>query len=187
MGLFDDDDLELDAWLDALPKYPSCVADLNEANVQAIFDRCSVIKDINERVAAQLFFMRLGYDEKEAITIYFDKDILLKNKKHIEYLYGQLSIVHSGEYILKASPIAKFVENYNGESWTQNKRALLDLLYLGSNQAVSSLSPFFRQVDDVQYGDVARISPAIKPTLSPKDPAFPAWWEEHKEEWSEPK
>ena len=23
----------------------------------------------------------------------------------------------------------------------------------------------------------------ITPTLSPKDPAFPAWWEQHKAEW----
>ena len=23
----------------------------------------------------------------------------------------------------------------------------------------------------------------VLPTLSPKDPAFPAWWEEHKAEW----
>lgn len=27
----------------------------------------------------------------------------------------------------------------------------------------------------------------ILPTLSPKDPNFPAWWEEHKSEWEEPK
>ena len=27
----------------------------------------------------------------------------------------------------------------------------------------------------------------ITPTLSPKDPAFPAWWEAHKGEWEEPK
>ena len=42
MGLFDDDDLELDELLDAVKKYPSCVAELNEANVQAIFNRCPV-------------------------------------------------------------------------------------------------------------------------------------------------
>ena len=38
MGLFDDDDLELDELLDAVKKYPPCVAELTEANVQAIFD-----------------------------------------------------------------------------------------------------------------------------------------------------
>lgn len=26
----------------------------------------------------------------------------------------------------------------------------------------------------------------LRPTLSPKDPNFPAWWEEHKSEWEEP-
>ena len=29
------------------------------------------------------------------------------------------------------------------------------------------------------------IAPAVRPTLSPKDPAFPAWWEEHKGEWED--
>lgn len=27
----------------------------------------------------------------------------------------------------------------------------------------------------------------IIPTLSPKDPNFPEWWEKHKSEWEEPK
>ena len=27
----------------------------------------------------------------------------------------------------------------------------------------------------------------MNPTLSPKDPAFQAWWEAHKGEWEEPK
>lgn len=27
----------------------------------------------------------------------------------------------------------------------------------------------------------------IQPTLSPKDPNFPEWWEKHKSEWEEPK
>ena len=29
------------------------------------------------------------------------------------------------------------------------------------------------------------MAPAVKPTLSPKDPAFPAWWEAHKAEWED--
>lgn len=31
--------------------------------------------------------------------------------------------------------------------------------------------------------DTTIISSDITPTLSPKDPAFPAWWETHKSEW----
>ncbi len=26
----------------------------------------------------------------------------------------------------------------------------------------------------------------LNPTLSPRDPNFPAWWEEHKAEWEQP-
>ena len=31
------------------------------------------------------------------------------------------------------------------------------------------------------------ISSELKPTLSPEDPNFPAWWEEHKSEWEDKK
>ena len=31
--------------------------------------------------------------------------------------------------------------------------------------------------------DTARFLKQVRPTLSPKDPAFPAWWEAHKSEW----
>ena len=34
-----------------------------------------------------------------------------------------------------------------------------------------------------KYNDTTIISSDITPTLSPKDPAFPAWWETHKSEW----
>lgn len=30
------------------------------------------------------------------------------------------------------------------------------------------------------------ISISITPTLSPKDPNFPEWWEQHKAEWETP-
>ena len=40
MGLFDDDDFELDELLDSVISYPSCVAELNGGIVQEIFSRC---------------------------------------------------------------------------------------------------------------------------------------------------
>ena len=90
VGLFDDDDLELDELLDAVKKYPPCVAELNEANVQAIFHRCLATDDTpKEQVSRSILFSRtLGYKPEDEIVFYFNKDKLLDNKKNIEYLFG---------------------------------------------------------------------------------------------------
>ena len=54
----------------------------------------------------------------------------------------------------------------------------MKLLYLGASVEVSLVAPFSKE-----YGDTTRINPIITPTLSLKDPSFPAWWEAHKAEW----
>mgnify|MGYP006864514348 CR=1 FL=1 len=156
--------------------------DLNEDNVQAIFNRCLYSTDSKERSEARLFYTRLGYSEEEANPIYFDKDILIENKPNIEYLYGQLDSVHTGKYKTESQTIKDFIKSYTQKNWSQNKGILLELLYLASNVEVSILSPF-NKAD----GDTTRIRPDIKETLSPKDPNFPEWWEKHKSEWEEPK
>lgn len=38
-----------------------------------------------------------------------------------------------------------------------------------------------------ENGNTTRFMSAVKPTLSPKDPNFPAWWEQHKSEWEDKK
>lgn len=56
---------------------------------------------------------------------------------------------------------------------------LMEFLHLGAVTTI--FSHFYLQKD---------VSAQIflpKPTLSPKDPNFPAWWEKHKSEWEEPK
>lgn len=180
MGLFDDDDLELDELLDAVKKYPSCVAELNEANVQAIFNRCLYTLESKNRTEACPFYQRLGYSEEEANVIYFDRDTLLKNEKVILYLFGQVSAVHTGKAKNEAQTIADFMIAYSGNNWTNNRGRLLELLYLGANRETAILYPFNKE-----KGDITRITPEVTPTLSPKDPAFPAWWEAHKGEWED--
>ena len=177
MGLFDDDDLELDELLDAVKKYPPCVAELTEGNVQDIFNRCLYTMESQNCVEACPFYQRLGYSEEEK-AVYFDQDILLKNKKAILYLFGQVSAVHTGKAKNKAQTIADFMMAYSGNNWTNNRGYLFELLYLGSNIETAILSPFDKEKDDI-----TRITPEVTPTLSPKDPNFPAWWEVHRAEW----
>ena len=177
MGIFDDDDLEFieQARKEANKFKPQ---ELTEANVQAIFNRCLAKKDTMSIARAVLFPIFLGYDRSEDIPIHFDQDILLKNKKAIMYLFGQVSAVHTGKAKNEAQTIADFMMAYSGNNWTNNRGHLLELLYLGANRETAILYPFNKE-----NGDITRIAPDVTPTLSPKDPAFPAWWEAHKGEW----
>ena len=177
MGLFDDDDLELDELLDAVKKYPPCVAELTEGNVQAIFNRCLATDHTpKEQVSRSILFSRtLGYKPEDEIVFYFNKDKLLDNKKNIEYLFGQLKNAHEkNEYMRVEDAFCQ----YQGRKWTDNRAHMLELLYLGCTMETVLISPFDAKTDATSLG-VER----LKPTLSPKDPAFPAWWEQHKGEW----
>lgn len=55
----------------------------------------------------------------------------------------------------------------------------MELLHLG--RAIHFILPFNNTTK------TTRFSPFHSQTLSPNDPNFPAWWEEHKSEWEEPK
>ena len=68
--------------------------ELNEGNVQAIFNRCLATEHSQEQAVGFLFPPTRGYKEGTEKLIYFDKEALLKNKKNIEYLFGQIQEVH---------------------------------------------------------------------------------------------
>ena len=94
------------------------------------------------------------------------------------YLYGQLDSVHTGKYLNERQLVTDFAVAYTGKTWTKNKWILLQLLYLGCNDTVVVILPF-----EKMKSNSTLIHPSVKPTLSPKDPAFPEWWEQHKAEW----
>ena len=68
------------------------------------------------------------------------------------------------------------MKNYRGEIWTMNKGSLLQFFHLGVGS--NTISPFtLKGNSGFKY--------KIPVTLSPKDPAFPAWWEAHRGEWED--
>ena len=71
--------------------------DLNEDNVQAIFNRCLATKDTPEadEQLSILFKKIMGYEE-DSKPIVFSKSKMEQNKKNILYLMGQLDSVHKG-------------------------------------------------------------------------------------------
>ena len=72
--------------------------DLNEGNVQAIFNRCLATKDDDrdKLYGSELFQRDLGYDE-DSKPVYFSKGRLEQNRKNILYLLGQLKTVHEND------------------------------------------------------------------------------------------
>ena len=152
---------------------------LNEENVPAIFNRClAEIEDRKTTTLATLFPPELGYEDDPDAQVLFQTDALLQNKKNIEYLYGQLKEVHDETPVRRVS-FWDFSVAYSGKPWTQEEQAVLQLLYLGVNYHLLLIEPFWAK------NDTSRIfkEKPVKPTLSPKDPAYPAWSEAHKAEW----
>ena len=151
-------------------------SELCEDNVEELFNKCLANANTKEMATSFLFPTVLGYKQGSEKPIHFDKDSLLKYKKNIEYLFGQLHRVHNPNGTYKMS-IDDFNKTYQNTHWTSNKATLLKLLYLGVVPETLVIAPFKADTS------LSVIYPAVKPTLSPKDPHFTAWWEEHKREW----
>lgn len=172
MGFFDDDIVEK-----VMAEFTPC--ELNEGNVQAIFNRCLATDDTpRERADRSILFSRtMGYKPEEEIVFFFDRDKLLANKKNIYYLYGQLNDTWKGARDITLESVRV---TYSGKRWTDDGACLRYLLYLGNSDELGLVSPFFKKDSSAVF-----LVEELKPTLSPKDPSFPAWWEEHKGEWED--
>ncbi len=155
--------------------------ELTEGNVQAIFNRCLATNDTpKENISRSVLFSRtLGYKTDDEIVFSFDKNNLLSNKQIIRYLYGQLKSSHSKS---EKMSIDEAFYNYLGKKWSNSKASMLELLYLGCTHETLFISPFNAETNSTLVA-----SSLISPTLSPKDPNFPAWWEQHKSEWEDKK
>ena len=153
--------------------------ELTEGNVQAIFNRCLAKEDTpkEKETTGVLFSRTTGFSGKDVKIICFNRDKLLVNKKDIEYLLGQLKAVHDSNGNDVKLLIADITKRYDGTLWTGDTDSLFKLGYLGVVPEISLVNPVLAKDRSTV------ISGKITPTLSPKDPAFPAWWEAHKSEW----
>ena len=146
--------------------------ELNEGNVRAIFERCLATDDTKNLTAPILFALKNGYSE-DSKPIVFDKDKIAANSATIEYLFAQLHDVHTSKGFI--APMSVTIK-YDKSTWTQSKGIILKFLHLG--YAAHLFNAFSR----VEHDSKAVLFP-INPALSPKDPAFPAWWETHQKQW----
>ena len=169
MGFFDDDEFE--TLLAESNKFKP--QELNEANVQAIFNRCLATDDTpNADVQLSVLFKKvMGYD-KDSDPMAFCRSKIEQNKKNILYLMGQLDSVHRGSRDITAK---ESIFRYDGKQWATTNAVIGELYHLA--EAADGIYPF------AQKYNKATTAPTITPTLFPKDPAFPALWEAHKGEW----
>lgn len=175
MGIFDDLGLadELKAITEEENKFKP--QELNEANVQAIFNRCLAKESEGNITYAQV--MQPALAGKQSDLVRFSKERIRANSKNISYLLGQLKGVHQNEELML---LEYGIMAYTGIKWTLNIDILLKLYELGMVNI--NLTPFSLQKDgETLVTDISTVTP----TLSPKDPAFPAWWEAHKGEWED--
>lgn len=174
MGFFDDDEFE--TLLAESNKFKP--QELNEANVQAIFNRCletEAERGLGKKNYAQILQKELS--GKDSALIVFDAQRRSENLKNISYLLGQLKGVHNGDRLM---PLEYGILTYQSKKWTICAEILYKLYELG--MANGDIVPFTLQDDGkTLLTDISHLTP----TLSPKDPAFPAWWEAHKGEWED--
>ena len=150
--------------------------ELNEWNVQAIFERCLAKEDTREFISGMYASPITGFKVDECSIVTFDKNKFLAEKRKINYLFGQLQAVHTKS---QRPSLSDFLVSYSGKNWTSNKDAIIRLLYLGATNEQPAIDLFDNDAGNV----TTSFYPIIRPTLSPKDPAFPEWWEQHKAEW----
>lgn len=177
MGLFDEDDEELDALFESLKaRQPSYVAELNEVTVQELFLRCIATKDTTDYLKSILYQKEWGHAE-DSNPILFDKKYILENFKKIRYLYGQLLTTHKHSNTINTSKESPHnsMTNYKGETWTEKQGIIMQFFHLGV--VTNTIYPFNPN------GNSMFQNIGIQPTLSPKDPDFAEWWEAHKGEW----
>ena len=168
MGFFDDDIVEE-------VKKEFTPTELNEGNVEALFNRCLATKETpNSDVQLSILFRKIMGYEKDSDPMAFCRSKVEQNKKNILYLLGQLDSVHRGSRIITAK---ESIFRYDGKQWATSNAVIGELYHLA--EAADGIYPFVKKYND------ASTAPDVKPTLSPKDPAFPTWWEAHKAEWED--
>lgn len=80
MGLFDDED-ELEALFKEATVYPSCVLDLNEGNVEILFNKCLATNNTKEIIRKSVIYEKFTDSQKHLKQFLSTSKQLLKMKR----------------------------------------------------------------------------------------------------------
>ena len=145
--------------------------DLNYLAVTSLFKKCLATEDSKNYIPARWQRKEEGYPEVSPLIL-FDAEAFNANKHKIEYILGQLLDVHKGKYIVTPNSLFK---KYTGDLWTTDGVTLMKLIHLALANATWDFC--------VPPNDESAFLHDVEPTLSPKDPNFPEWWEQNKSKW----
>lgn len=147
--------------------------ELSEDSVQAIFNRCLAKENTPKDSIIQAKIVS-GEPALGDLELSFDKNTIQANRRNIEYLYGQLNCIRR-----RASELTVIDPDfpYFGEFRPLGTETGMKFILLGT--AAGIIETFHMKKDGAQF------LRQVCPTLSPKDPNFPAWWEAHKAEWED--
>ena len=152
--------------------------ELNERNINTLFKRClpdeEELQDPASLRNAQV--LKQEYCEKESEMVLLSRNKTIDNRQTILFLLGQLKYLYL-EY--SSIVLQEGFLRYDDTFWTKDYAVLFKLYSMGI--AGNCLSPFVKKGDVI--GSV-RVEDCI-PTLSPRDPNFAEWWEEHKNDWED--
>lgn len=148
--------------------------DLNEDNVQAIFNRC-LAKEGEDFYNVQVAGSELTKNPSDIVPL--SKQKMKKNAQNIRYLLGQLKTIHLPD--VKAITLQEGFFRYDNHVWTKDFYSLFQLYALALGCV------YFRGFSQTKDGNITSLIDYSRctPTLSPKDPAFPAWWEANRAKW----
>ena len=141
--------------------------ELNEENVMRIYNDCLVTEadlplEDSDVLASKIFVVESC--GKDSPTIFFKKAKIREHSDTIEYLYGQLCLVHL--HSLTMEPAMGTV-TYQAKSWTGDTSVLMEFYYLGV--ANITIMPFI--LDPYSKAIVTDLI-GIEPTYSPNDPKY---------------
>ena len=149
--------------------------DLNSEIVREIMQYCSVTENSKVFYKIILEQMPMGYP-KDSKPFLVDADNFDENIFNIYYLFGQLKVVHEKNHLI---PIRDILKKYDETIWAKDKIAPLLFVHLAIGAGII-MPPIAQTKSCIVKTDILN---NILPTLSPNDPNFSEWWEEHKTEW----
>ena len=153
--------------------------ELNEGNVQAIFNRCLATEDEKETFDKSFCcqILKPSLTNKTSEEVILSREKAKQNKLNIKFLFGQIKNIHGD---CSAIGLQEGFLKYDGTLWTKDYGILLKLYCLAQSKGL--ITEFSALPSDPDIISAIKAS-NVAPTLSPKDPDFPAWWEAHKAEW----
>lgn len=148
--------------------------ELNERNVNTLYKRCLHDESNPFEECYHVQVLRPEICGRISEWIQLSKNKVSAYESTIRYLLGQIKAFHVAT---DTFALQEGFMRYDETIWTKEYDVLFKMYSLGI--ASVSISDF------VLYKDIIGAVKSSKcvPTLSPKDPNYAAWWEEHKGEW----